>query len=293
MKQVGLLFLILVSAVCKAQIPNNSFENWRLVGADTVLDAGWHGSDITLQNKVFIYTQQGTESRRAFAGNNFIEVNHKDSAQSGKVTLGYLQSKFPYTQRPKSFSFSGIYLPQLQGEAFAVLIVLTNGNDTLSYTWGRFNSITIANWSKLSINLNYASSSTLLPDSCHIRFQLLPTQSNTVNLSTTLFVDDLQFSNFPVSVPSLNTANTIFSNATIYPNPASNTATLSFKLAAAALTTATILDISGKEILSSSKHLNAGDAAFNFDISALKSGVYIYQIKTNNTIVRGKLSIQH
>jgi hypothetical protein len=108
-----------------------------------------------------------------------------------------------------------------------------------------------------------------------------------------LFVDDLQFSNFSVSVPSLNTTNTIFSNATIYPNPASNTATLSFKLAAAALTTATILDISGKELRSSTKYLNAGDAAFNFDISALKSGVYIYQIKTNNTIVRGKLSIQH
>lgn len=293
MKQVVLLFFIAISTFCNAQIPNASFENWQLVGSDTVIDGDWEGKDITLLNKVFIYTPQGTESRSAYAGNNFIEIKHEDSAQTGTLKLGYLHSKFSFTQRPKSFSFSGIYLPQINGEDFAIIIILTKGNDTIGNTVSRFGGITVTNWSKLSINLKYDTSFSVAPDSCYIRLQLLPTQSNTASKSTKLFVDNLQFSNFPLSSTVLIENHNSLKNLKVYPNPASTSTTLSLKSTKETAATISIVDIGGKVVFTSNQKINKGNNQIPINIINLKAGFYTCIVKTETEKKLSKLIVAH
>lgn len=292
MKWVVSLILILLSGICTAQIPNSGFENWNIVGNDTTI-ANWRGDKTTVLNKIFVYSQQGTISREAYEGQYFIKLNHTDTSGSA-ASLGYFEAKFPYRSRPKSFTFKGMYFPQIQGEGFALVITLTKSSgDTISNTLSRFGTITVTNWSDLSTNLTYPASAAGDPDSCYIRFQLLPTSNNTVSLNTMLLIDALQFNNYTVSVnEELSNFNTP-KNVVVYPNPANINTTISFNLDVASLTHLSVRDVTGKEVLSSQKQLKAGEAKLNIDASNFKQGIYLYQIKSGNNIVHGKFSVIH
>ncbi len=292
MKWVVSLILILFSSICTAQIPNSGFESWNIVGSDTTISS-WRGDKATVLNKIFVYSQQGTISREAYEGQYFIKLNHADTSGNA-ASLGYFEAKFPYRSRPKSFTFKGMYFPQIQGEGFALVITLTkNSGDTISNTVSRFGTITVTSWSNLSTNLTYPASAAGDPDSCYIRFQLLPTNNNTVNLNTMLLIDALQFNNYTVSVDGeLNNINTP-KNVVVYPNPSSTKTTIFFNSITPSTTHLSIVDLTGKEILSSTKKFKAGEAKYNVDVSHLKSGIYLYQIKSGNSIMYGKFSVVH
>lgn len=293
MKSVVVLFFILFSNICSAQIPNNSFENWNIVGNDTTISDGWRGNKATVLERIFVYSQQGTISREAHEGSFFIKLNHADTL--GTInSLGYLEAKFPCTGRPKSLTFSGMYFPQLQGEGFGLVITLTkNSGDTISHTTSNFGTITVTNWSNLSTNIIYNTSAVGDPDSCYIRFQLLPTNTNKVNINTMLLIDALRFNNFSVSVDEELSTYDLPKNINVYPNPANSLTSFSFDLNIASNVEVSILSIDGKEVLSSAKYFSVGNAKLDLDISALKSGLYLYKVKSNNNTVHGKLNIVH
>lgn len=275
-----------------AQIPNSSFENWKTTTQDTTIEGGWEGSKLDILEKIYIYTQQGTNSRMAEDGKYFLRLKHTDSS-NGKIALGYLKNKFAFSSRPKSFVFSGMYFPQLQGEGFAVIITLTDGEDTISNTIGTFGSTTILDWTPLAINLNYNSATGQTPDSCYIRFQLLPTSSNTVNLNTTLLIDELHFNNYSVSVEELMENYNRPFNVKAYPNPANTNTTIAFTLKAPEEVKLNLYDLTGKMVLSETINALEGNNTFDFDVTNLPTGFYLYKITTGSQTVSGKLSVIH
>lgn len=76
----------------------------------------------------------------------------------------------------------------------------------------------------------------------------------------------------------------------VFPNPASTSATISFHVPQAAAVSISILDLSGRTIKSfSAQDYSAGQHEINIDVSALKSGIYFCQLKLNETIETVKL----
>lgn len=288
MKKVVFFLFATISLLAKAQIPNHSFEDWNVVGSDTILGSNWIGKTISLPEKIFIYGQQGTVSRMAANGKNFVSISHTDSGQTGNPQYGYLYSKFAYRGRPKSFSFKGMYLPQQEGERYAVLVILTTANgDTICNTLAGFPSIEITNWSNISFNLNYTSS-TKIADSCYLRFIMLPNNAREVSLSTRLFVDDLKFSENYVSVAETQQNNL---TVTTYPNPVTENLTIQTELKKPSVVTVKLYNITGKQVVSKNYSGKEGSNTFLLPVQHLRNGIYTYQVQTDTNIQSGKICV--
>lgn len=80
----------------------------------------------------------------------------------------------------------------------------------------------------------------------------------------------------------------------LYPNPASNNATLTFTLQEAGKVSITVLDISGKQALPAwNKYYFAGAQTISLNTSGLSNGTYVVRIATDKSANNIKLLIQH
>ncbi len=81
---------------------------------------------------------------------------------------------------------------------------------------------------------------------------------------------------------------------TIYPNPASNVATLQYEIEKGNNVTLTVRDITGKVVSSTSEgYRNAGANSININTESLSNGIYLYELKAGNGTINGKLSVSH
>ncbi len=81
---------------------------------------------------------------------------------------------------------------------------------------------------------------------------------------------------------------------TVYPNPFNTKATISFTLNQTSSVILNVFDLMGKEVLSLLNHTlcSAGIHSVDIDAHTLNSGIYFYQLKTNNGITElGKMYI--
>jgi len=80
---------------------------------------------------------------------------------------------------------------------------------------------------------------------------------------------------------------------TIYPNPASNTISLSWDGANQGVSNVTITDVAGREVYSFQVNVASTQGASIQTLPVLADGMYIVRISQNGTVYNSKLTVQH
>lgn len=84
-----------------------------------------------------------------------------------------------------------------------------------------------------------------------------------------------------------------FALAQNFPNPFNPTTTISFSIAASAMTTLTVFDLLGREVATLvHQDLRAGTYSLRWNASTLASGVYFYRLESGNFVQTKKLLLQ-
>jgi len=96
--------------------------------------------------------------------------------------------------------------------------------------------------------------------------------------SATLYLNSTGATPIPTKLSAIQESAT--SNVIIYPNPASETSTLSFNLTEACAVNLNICDVSGKRVSNFSESMTAG--AYKFKLPVLKSGIYFVTLVAND-----------
>ncbi|HCS20614.1 MAG TPA: hypothetical protein DIW47_08640 [Bacteroidetes bacterium] len=87
-------------------------------------------------------------------------------------------------------------------------------------------------------------------------------------------------------------SNNIVSSLENIPNPVSNLMKINFELAQDADVAITLFDITGKEVLSLKKGIQAkGKNSVEVDVSSLASGMYSYSFKAGDAVLTRKFNI--
>lgn len=79
--------------------------------------------------------------------------------------------------------------------------------------------------------------------------------------------------------------------ATIYPNPAHQTATVAVNMQYSADVEVALFDITGRQVLNTTESLEKGTHEVALDINKLQTGIYIYKVKMGNNVSSGKLTV--
>jgi hypothetical protein len=99
---------------------------------------------------------------------------------------------------------------------------------------------------------------------------------------------DLNFGGVGVTESALNSA----SNSVIYPNPASNYATLEIDLKNNSSVDITVLNTIGQLVKTTTAQGQVGENTINIDLSGLSTGIYMVNIKVGNASSTKKLVVQ-
>ena len=279
--------LLFITILSKAQtIPNGDFENWVNEGSYTQ-PVGWLDDDsafVALYQLVGIPTQSYTPCITQVAGYNggyAARLNNSIETYSSipiDTFPGLLDLQFPNTVRPAYFT--GYYQFNRTGTDTAIIgMDLTKWNpvtQTSDSLGGAIIYITSSTSGFTAFNLQIGYVSAETPDTIEIGISstnFLGQGNNNIyytrNPNSSLIVDQLTFSGTYTGVASAQTTGIV----TAYPNPVTDVINFSNLPAAASLVE--ISDVTGRPVMQS-----ALPAAVN--VSALKSGVYIYSISASD-----------
>jgi uncharacterized protein YjdB len=121
------------------------------------------------------------------------------------------------------------------------------------------------------VSLGTTTISYCLPSGCCV--------TRTITVSSALFINALSASSGDASI-------------TIYPNPAKAVATIQWDNQATGTAVVTIANIVGREVYKTQVSINATTGSAPLDLSALKDGIYILGIKSDNINYLQKLILQ-
>jgi uncharacterized lipoprotein YddW (UPF0748 family) len=125
-------------------------------------------------------------------------------------------------------------------------------------------------------------------------FQLTHEEGNAI--SGTLYFKDLRVIkkeyNTVGAVDEDRTLPTAYHLSQNYPNPFNAQTKINFSLAKSGLTHLIVYDLLGRKIITLvDEHLNRGKYSISFDASNLASGLYIYELRSNNISLRQKMML--
>ena len=96
----------------------------------------------------------------------------------------------------------------------------------------------------------------------------------------------------PDAEQSIEENNSSLSSTSVYPNPASDEATINFSLTESAKVSIEIVDYTGKVIANNNLgNVAAGESQFNVNTSELANGVYFYNITVDGDVITKKLVV--
>ncbi len=123
--------------------------------------------------------------------------------------------------------------------------------------------------------------------------------SNPTNVLTlTIDADQLGSYNNTVEIPQglwidyTGIADNTLQSMSIYPNPATTNAMLAVSTTESANATVTIFNLMGQMVYSSNVGLNEGNNLININVSDLRAGVYMVNVKTNKGTSTQKLIVK-
>lgn len=296
MKKIITLFAaIMICNIAVAQIPNHSFEVWDS-SAGYKVPVSWGNPD-SLTHILSVYPCEWDYP--GYSGPNYMKLTSKNTglgvvpgvAISGKInytTFGP-RSGFANTTRPAALTGAWQYMASGSDQGhIAVLLskwnTTTNSRDTVSFTDYLLPGM-VMSWATFSIPLTYQMGSA--PDTAIIVLSasgLIPANNSY------LYVDSIGFAGaVPLGVVTTAANNT---HAGIYPNPATDKATVSFFSLSGQNATISVSDVSGSIISTLNPPTIKGENHYSLNTSGYAKGMYFVSITNENSSTTQKLIIQ-
>jgi hypothetical protein len=301
MKKLFTLFsaMAFTSAVF-AQIPNPGFETWVAVSGG-VNPTGWDSPN-SLTGIASVYTcDSGMDAPPQ--GVAYIKLTTKaitlppatvpGVAVTGSISVSgssySVSGGFPYTTRAMSLTGQWQYMPQGSdkpriGAFLFKWNTTTSKRDTVALLDTTISGIAMA-WAPFTLPFKYYSGQN--PDSGIVI--LSSSASTSAVVGSYLYADDVAFAG---TVPNgIVTVGNESPSTTIYPNPASNTATLFYHSTTTRDVQVGINDVSGRTVKTINSTIYRGENNVTLDLHGLAQGIYFVKISDGENTVEQKLIV--
>lgn len=258
------------------QIANGDFENWT---PSTIYNpVGWAEGNSSNNNVL--------RTSSSYSGTYAIELETisrgPGDTSSAIITNGLSGNFGPYGGRPynqTSDTLCGYYKYIATGDTANVWIQLKQGGNNIGGGGLFFNPTN----SYTFFEVPFSSMST--PDTLLLSFQssnCCPYSANAVG--SKLYIDNIWLKSQPLGIPSLN--NRITYKCFVYPNPSENILNVGFSKDLNTKVDFKIYDVSGR--LVSENEFNGTIKPNTINISNLNSGIYFYEVLSDNGTIRNK-----
>lgn len=112
----------------------------------------------------------------------------------------------------------------------------------------------------------------------------------TSNYGNNLFIDNINFSNSALGVEENNAM--LANSVSVYPNPITNAANISFELAEANTVSIVMVNTLGQAVVNENLgRMNAGQQNYSLDAASLDNGFYFLNITVGNNVITKKVTI--
>lgn len=287
----GLLAISTLTSVAQDPLPNPGFEDWTQfnggLGSTYREPDGWNSAN---QCSQILANYAVSRSTDAHSGTYSVELKTKSAFGNIRINglmststvicgtnSGGIEGGIESSLIPDSIAFWYKYAPVDQDTAY-VQVILLNGNDTVSYLRGKIH-VAASSWTRASFAIP-APTATPTLISVLLNSSWGDGSQGEAVVNSTFHVDDLEFI-LPNSIGEM--ADT--QEAEVYPNPVRDFINIRNPKGEPAMVE--ILDATGRSVVS--RPLNGTQA--RMDVSFLREGVYLYQIRgLNGHVIRtGKL----
>jgi len=272
MKKISIL-LILASVITVAQVPNGSFEEWTSDGP-----VNWASPNAPL------LPQSVTKSTNAKTG-NFAAKGTVVEWSPGMKIAPFIQSGddasgFGFTNRPVKFTGSYTFDP-VENDRFSVSVILMKEGNAVAIAARSFSGVT-AVYRDFEIPFEYLSQET--PDTCIVTVMIIgPDTGSDFHLGSSFTVDDLNFSDAPVSVEDESVNPNTFGLEQNYPNPFNPGTVIRYAMPSAGNVTLTVYNSLGEEVARLvDQFVEAGTHEVDFNAANLPSGLYLYKLNAGS-----------
>jgi hypothetical protein len=273
-------FLLLVWTASRlvAQIPNASFENWTNGEPD-----GWATSNsppdfitITASNE----SHGGTKALRGQVITDTNGVLHRPIVFAGSDGGG-----FSVTQRYSALEGYYRFLPATADQCIITVTMLKNG---AQIGHGEFDAASNTDgYTHFVAPIAYSVDS--IPDWAQISMR---TFCCGLASGTVFYVDDLSFANPTAVTEQVGAIPTSYKLEQNFPNPFNPKTIIRFEIGGLSVVTLKVYNILGVEVATLvNEKLAAGSYSVEWDASGQPSGVYYYQIKTEDFTAAKKLAL--
>ncbi len=265
--------LVFTGSGITQQVPNNTFDTWTTQTVD--IPGSWDVSGLGI-----------SKSTSAYAGSFAVKLENYSDGGSGNnvwpagITNGYYGNNGSYGGRPfvsTKDTLTGYYkYTNLGADTGGVYIdVRKNGNSI----WGTsYDFPAKATYTYFSIPLGPFGTS----DSIRIDFASRKWPFNNCTLGSALWIDNLQLKSSPLGINKLFGEN----GSSVYPNPTAGILTVALKVNLPGDMNVSIYDALGKQV----KNLVLTDpgALFQVPVEELSPGIYFYEVRNGDTVIRNK-----
>ena len=294
-KIIYTLFLSMAITFVNAQsIPNGSFESWST--GNPPLPISW-----TLSGFISNIGTITVNGETLYPTDGKICLGLGNAIINGQPVVGQVRQKFPMTSRPKSLRFDCLYFANSStpGQGVGIQVIMTKKNgavtDTIASGFSILNNgASITNWAAVAVDLaTFYKAGTNNPDSCFVRFVLLPNSSSQITVNSLMFVvDGVKLSTNSASVEQSIANLAKPTQLSISPNPANDNTSIKFKMVSNSKVSVDIIDLNGRIV----KHIEptetfSGINQLPLDISAIEKGIYIVKLTSENGVNSTKLVV--
>ena len=287
MRRIATLFLIVISGIASAQIPNPGFEAWTGSGA-SLLPAGWNDLNGFLAGST-------VKSSTAHSGKYSAELTSVLSSGiyfGGVISTGTISNPYFGTGLSSNPSaLTGWYQLQSVGGDQLQVIVRARVTDSSNFTGSgsTYYNTTVAVWKQFSICLKYTGGTT---DSASIIFELVNSTGNgaPTNAGSYILIDDLAWGVCGAGIEDINSDVSLEPS---YPNPASYINNIIYSIPRPANVSVGLYDLNGRKVINilNNTYQTPGRYKIPVDISSFENGVYLYTVVADGVSYTQKLVV--
>ena len=284
------LFLPLLIAFAihtKSQIPNNGFENWIEYGNGLNPEGWWCSNDSVSSIGIYFPVTRSTDHFPANVGEYSIRLSNSTSLLPTWGGMGITwyggwngnnNPSFPISGHPNSLCGYYKFLND-KGDAMRIFLVLYNNG--IEVAQAEFiDNVTVTDWTPFVIPIPEYE----IADSARIMLSSFDADAFQINGNSILFIDNLSFDNLISSVGNNISTVPEFNS---FPNPASDYVKIINNSSNFNNLTVNFYSILGG--LVKSETINSNQNQFN--ITNLKNGIYLVEIKTTEITFYKKIII--
>lgn len=253
------------------QMPNNTFDNWTNKSFDRPIS--WDMSNIGV-----------TRTTSAYAGTYAIKIENIDEGGGNifpcGITNGYYTDNGSKGGRPfvsTQDTLTGYYKFTSSGIDTGTVYIQVKKNG--SNIWGTsYDFLAAANYTYFSIPLGpFTTSDSIMIDFASGKWPFVD-----LTAGSALYIDNVQLKSSPLGM------NKLFGTegSSVYPNPVNDNLTVALKVNLSGDMHIGIYDALGKQV--KSLVMNNPGALFNVPVEELTPGIYFYEVRNGETVIRNK-----